>query len=782
MFMYLLLILSVLSLISAGVTLYLVFQHYLFVQGTSDISLAAIFLCCLIVCLILMILSLSTRLRKSSPATMLEFPDSDPQSLEAIIESRTKSLNYALDRLDDAQMMADIGNFTWHLDSGAVTCSKNMYRLLKYDYGKELDMDLIDDKVIHPDDLNILTEWIDDGVQSEMIELGTREHRLICKGGETIWVQTRAKINYENSEPAQVFGSVQNITSLRNAELAEQERKDKVILYQETLASFIRHPKFIKMQYDELISDVTKIISQTLDVSRVSVWLFETRDQGAVINLVNLWNDETKQHYHDIVLSEHDFPSYFRALNEIRVLKYDDVYNEPEVAEFAKSYFPQNNITSMMDVPFYQSGELAGVICLEHTVVPRHWTLEEQSFLLSIAEVVTIFYESKRRTEVENALRHAEKVEAMGQLTGGIAHDFNNMLGVIMGYSELLVSTLEHGSKEEKFAKQIKAASNRGARLTSNLLSFSRKKPLDQREINLANVLNEQRELIQKTLTVAIDITFDIPEKVWSAYLDQSNLEHAILNLCINAQHAMEHVNSPQLSFKLQNQTIPKHDSEVLNIMSGDYVVMSVQDNGCGIADQQLSKIFDPYFSTKGDKGTGLGLSQVYSFIQEEHGAITVESSLNGGTIFKLYFPRFVVSEEQTEADNTVLSDLNAYRGKEKIAIVDDEEAICHMACEILNKFGYQTISFMSGSAALAYLESNNADIVVTDVLMPQMDGFELCSILNDKYPDLKVQLMSGYAESTNTRLVDERTLKTLIQKPFTPFDLLKAIRDLLDQ
>ena len=792
MFIYFLLVLCVLILVSAGVTLYLAFRYELpeelytqlfssTAEGMSGVSIAVILLSCSIICLILMVLILSARQKQANTENNPDLTGSNAESLEAIIESRTKSLNYALERLDDAQMMADIGNFTWHLDNDAVTCSKNMYRLLKYEYGKELDIDLIDDKVLYPDDLKIITEWIDDGVQSEITELGTREHRLIRKDGEIIWVQTRARINYENGKPAQIFGSVQDITSLRNAELAEQERKDKVILYQETLASFIRHPKFIKMQYDELIGDVTKIISQTLDVSRVSVWLFETRETGAVIDLVNLWNDETKQHYHDIVLSENDFPSYFKALNEIRVLKYDDVYSEPEVAEFAESYFPENNITSMMDVPFYQSGELAGVICLEHTAAARHWTLEEQSFLLSIAEVVTIFYESKRRTEVENALKHAEKVEAMGQLTGGIAHDFNNMLGVIMGYSELLVSTLEDDSKEQKFAKQIQAASNRGARLTSNLLSFSRKKPLDQREINLAKFLNEQRELIQKTLTVAIDISFDMPNKIWSAYLDQSNLEHAILNLCINAQHAMEEVSNPRLSFKLFNQTVPKHESEVLNIMSGDYVVLSIQDNGCGIAEEQKSKIFDPYFSTKGDKGTGLGLSQVFSFIQEEHGAITVESSEGEGAIFKLYFPRFVVTEEASDTDVKPVTDLNAYRGIEKVVIVDDEEAICNMACEILRNFGYECVCFTSAASALKYFESDTADMVLTDVLMPQMDGFELCSILQQKYPELKLQLMSGYAESTNTRLVDEKTLKALIQKPFAPADLLKAIRELLD-
>ena len=789
---FILLIICIVILLSAGSTLYFALRYELpedlFQQlfafttdGMTDVSLAIVLAGCAILCLIAMVVLLA--MKKQATATGDE-PDphsSDAGTLEAIIQSRTESLNNALDSLDDAQIMADIGNFRWDLDTNKFVSSKNMHRLLKYDLETDVNFELVQNTIFHPSDSDIVSQWISSGIKNRSVDLGSIEHRLICLDGEIIWVRSRVKIDYEGDRAKQVIGSIQNITAIRDAELSEQMRKDKIILYQETLASFIRHPLFLKMQYDELIDDLTKIVSETLDVSRVSVWSYEKHDSGAVIDLVNLWNSQTRQHTHDMVLSEADFPSYFSALNEIRVLKYDDVYSEPEVAEFTGSYFPENNITSMMDVPFYQSGELAGVICLEHTAAPRHWTLEEQSFLLSIAEVVTIFYESKRRVEVEAALKHTEKVEALGQLTGGIAHDFNNMLGVIMGYSELLVSTLAPESEGYGFAKQIQAASNRGARLTSNLLSFSRKKPLDQREIDLVKFLTAQRELIQKTLTVAVDINFMLPSAIWPAYIDQSNLEHALINLCINAQHAMEHMSNPQLVLHLRNETLSDSDSELLNVTSGDYVVLSIKDNGCGMTKEQVNKIFDPYFSTKGDKGTGLGLSQVYSFIQEEKGAITVNSEVGVGTTFNMYFPRFKSEEEQVQPNDDLIADLNQYRGFEKIVVVDDEMAICGMASEILTKFGYKTETFTSAVSAIEYLKNYDADMVLTDVLMPQMDGFEFCSIINQEYPHVKVQLMSGFADTNNTNLVDEDTLNALLPKPFSPIDLLKAVRELLD-
>jgi signal transduction histidine kinase/CheY-like chemotaxis protein len=463
------------------------------------------------------------------------------------------------------------------------------------------------------------------------------------------------------------------------------------------------------------------------------------------------------------------------------VLIYDDVYDEPEVAEFTKDYFPSNNITSMLDAPFYKAGKLAGVICLEHVDTPRVWTLEEQSFVISLADILTIVYESKRLAEVESSLKHAEKMEALGKLTGGIAHDFNNMLGVVMGYSDLLVNTLDQSDPSYKYAKQIQKASQRGAKLTTNLLSFSRKKVVQQEEVDLAEFLLGQKELIQKTLTVAVNINYEIDKESWPVWIDKSEMEHALLNMCINAMHATETEESPEITIRLLSVHLASEQTQDIGLTPGDYVLLEFIDNGCGIPADNIGHIFDPFYTTKGEKGTGLGLAQVFSFMKAGNGGIYVNSELGQGAHFSLYFPRHYnqaeldlsVSEKSLSADQLT--------GREHILIVDDEVALSDLAAEILGDQGYKTTTLHSAVDALKFLETHSVDLVLTDIVMPEMDGYVFASTILDKYPTMKIQLMSGYSSNQTKSMVSQVLLDNIIRKPFQPKELLEKVRRLLD-
>lgn len=604
-----------------------------------------------------------------------------------------------------------------------------------------------------------------------------------AKDGSYYWIFSTVSAIKDKDDEIIGYKAVRiNINDLKEAEFREIERRERVAHFNETIAKLSRHESFITQDYSELLLKITKTVSQTLDVARVSIWTFDHDDEGSFIHLSNLWDKKESRYNKNLILHSKDFPAYFNVLAEDRLLNYDDVYKEPNLIDFHESYFPENNIVSMMDSPFYQSGQIAGVICLEHTGELRHWRLDEQAFLLSVSDILTIIYESAKRLETEQSLRHSEKLEALGNLTSGIAHDFNNLLGIVMGYSEILVKKLEDEPALMKYANQIHAASLRGAKLTTNLLSFSRKKNIKKELFSISDFVTQHTDMIQKTLTVAIQVTNDCEPSDWQVHLDLSDLEHALLNLCINSMHAMDEVESPEVRLSTSNRSVSDLLGNKLGITPGEYSVLSISDNGCGIEPHLLSKVLDPFYTTKGDKGTGLGLAQVNAFMKRSKGAMDIESTMGMGTIVSLYFPRIIggsitATEINQETDTPVKKGNN-----EIILIVDDETDVCMMTSEILSGHGYKTHTVQSAIDALTYLQKNQVDLILTDIVMPQMDGYLFTAKVNKLYPDIKIQLMSGYSENNDDSMIDQHLLEELLPKPFEPEALLRQITRTLNK
>ena len=238
----------------------------------------------------------------------------------------------------------------------------------------------------------------------------------------------------------------------------------------------------------------------------------------------------------------------------------------------------------------------------------------------------------------DEQLRRSQKLEALGKLTGGIAHDFNNILGIVLGYSELLMSHLKDNDQLIQYAKHIFDAGERGQKITQKLLSFKHNKTAQAEVININDVLKNQQSVLQKLLTTRIKLLLQMDEQLWTTSLDKSDLEDALLNMCINAMHAMP--DGGELVLKTQNIKLDTSGAGAFNVPAGQYAGISVKDNGAGMSQQTQKRIFDPFFTTKGEKGTGLGMSQVYSFIERSEGDISVNSVLGEGTEILLYFPR----------------------------------------------------------------------------------------------------------------------------------------------
>ena len=399
------------------------------------------------------------------------------------------------------------------------------------------------------------------------------------------------------------------------------------------------------------------------------------------------------------------------------------------------------------------------------------------SILTGIRDLSNVRAAEKENARLQHELHQSQKMDALGKLTGGIAHDYNNMLGVIMGYSDLLYTALTDQPKLARYAQQIHHASKRGAKLTHKLLAFARHDAFNARSVDLNTLIRSQQDMLEKTLTVRIKLKTSLAPDLWPIWIDESEMEDAILNISINSMHAIE--GNGLLTISTCNKSLNETDVLSLGVPPGDYVLLSISDTGCGMDEETRGKVFEPFFSTKGEMGTGLGLSQVYGFVKSNNGAIKVYSEPGHGSEFTLYFPRHSDSNDLThQQSNNQYEDVS---GTETILVVDDEPAILNLSCEILSQHGFVAMKANSASEALEILEHQPVDLILSDIIMPDMNGYQLAAVIREKYPEIKVQLASGYSDIKNVDMVDNDLQNNILLKPFNIQKLLRRIRTLLD-
>ena len=413
---------------------------------------------------------------------------------------------------------------------------------------------------------------------------------------------------------------------------------------------------------------------------------------------------------------------------------------------------------------------------ISNTAAPiRNESNDIQGMVLVFNDVTEQYELKKAKQESDERLLRVQKMDALGKLTGGIAHDFNNILGIIIGYSELLKLSLDSDKNLQKFAEEINHAGERGANLTRKLLSYSRPQMSEDEIVNINNLLLERKDMIEKALTARIKFTYDLEPSLWSVSINSGELEDAIVNISINAMHAME--NGGSLTITTKNIQLKDLDLLELNVDSGDYVEITFSDTGCGMSKEVQEKIFDPFFTSKGDKGSGLGLSQVHNIIYGHYGVIKVKSEIGVGTCFSIYLPR------SPEIDNAVYNEElpSTERGGngKVILIVDDEPALRNLAKEIFEKNGYKTFLANSGYDALNILKNETVDLLFSDIVMPGMDGYELASIVQRDFPGVKIQLASGYDDNIQNK--GGALEKNMLRKPYTAKDVIKFVEKLFN-
>jgi PAS domain S-box-containing protein len=397
---------------------------------------------------------------------------------------------------------------------------------------------------------------------------------------------------------------------------------------------------------------------------------------------------------------------------------------------------------------------------------------EPEEVLELIAEDIT------DRRQLEEQLRQAQKMDAVGRLAGGVAHDFNNLLMVINGYTEVLLEQLDKDSEMHHKVESIQQAADRAATLTRQLLAFSRKQLLELKVIDVNSVIADMERLLRPLIGENIELVTRLSSQAGHTRADAGQLEQVIMNLVVNAKDAMPE--GGKLTVQSADVTVRQNFSEHRFIQPGRYAVISVSDTGHGMDKETQSRIFEPFFTTKEKgKGTGLGLSTVYGIVKQSNGYVFAESQVGVGTVFYVYLPRV---EESAEESSPVKAQPNEAGGCETVLLVEDEESVRELVRLTLSSRGYKVIEAENGECGLRAAESfkQHIDILITDVVMPGIGGRELAKKLLSLRPDMSVLYLSGYTEDA---VVTQGTLgprTAFLQKPFTLLNLAKKVREVI--
>ncbi|MDC7220901.1 MAG: ATP-binding protein [Spirochaetales bacterium] len=385
----------------------------------------------------------------------------------------------------------------------------------------------------------------------------------------------------------------------------------------------------------------------------------------------------------------------------------------------------------------------------------------------------------EERERLEEHYKQTQKMESIGRLAGGVAHDLNNLLTPILLCGDFLDSQTEEGDPDKEYINGILEAGTKARDLVAQLLTFSRKAPLEYKVLDVNTLISHFEKLLRRTIRENIKITMNLNEGLFPVYADRGQLEQIILNLSVNAQDAM--VDGGTLSIETRNIYLDSsYAEENPDVTPGNYVMLAICDTGAGIPKEVRSKIFDPFFSTKGDMGTGLGLSTVYGIIKQHKGTVWVYSEENVGTCFKVYLPEYESSGGAAEAEREDQI-LPAAEGHEYILVVEDNKQVRELTVKILLEQSYKVLSAENSIEALKILtnKENTVDLLLSDVILPGLNGKELYDNAKQIRPDLKVLYMSGYTD--NIISFTEESADHFIQKPFSRMDLIRKIRSLLD-
>ena len=662
-------------------------------------------------------------------------------------------------RLQLAQDAAGIGTWDWDLRTGDVRWSPEEFKLFGVDPATARpDTAAPDEEAIagagivtgeifraclHPDDRRRV-----DAEFRAAIAMGgllETEFRVVRSDGVR-WMVARGKVVADRADiPVRLIGVNWDVTERRAAETALREMNETLELRvrertAQLAASEARHRAFFENAPEYLFL------------------LRATRDGTLVYDDVNPAAEQLYAAPRGALLG--------RTVREVL---------EPEWAAEIEGYAGECIVTGRRQQALVQRSFPAGPSRLIDLVVAPVPITEGQDRLVIVSgRDVT---ESKR---AEEQLAHAQRLEAVGQLTGGVAHDFNNLLTVVIGNLDFVKTRARDDEKLWRIADNAQRAAERGARLTAQLLAFARKQRLKPETVHVGRAIGDIRELVRRAIGETIKIRITVAQDLWSCHLDAAQFEAAILNLTINARDAMP--NGGTLTIRTVNKTVDRDRAKSLGLPPGDYVRVVVSDTGTGMSPEVMQRAFEPFFTTKPvGKGTGLGLSQLYGFIRQSGGTVTIESAFGEGTSVALYLPRTEAGAETGAAaaktdpsGHTAAAERPALPVGRTVLAVEDEGDVLQVIEASLGALGCRVVTARDGAEALRVLEGGGKiDLLFTDIVMPNgMSGVELARTAQRLHPGIKVLLTTGYARDVQ----NDGDEYDVIDKPYRRDELVQRV------
>ncbi|MCB0281249.1 MAG: response regulator [Calditrichae bacterium] len=538
--------------------------------------------------------------------------------------------------------------------------------------------------------------------------------------------------------------------------------------------------------WQEQCSEMLQRVINTIDISRAFLYKKDTFEGDEL--RFSLIFEETAQG----VSSLKDNPELKNLdLKELNLADWNNRYEKNQPVSGHATDIPSNiqkittksGIISFISLPIIIKKKLWGFIGFHETRKSRVWTEEEIEGLQILANTITAaisreFIETERK-QLEEQLLQAQKLEGIGQLAGGIAHDFNNLLTIILGYCQILNEQMPEANTFKKHILEIQNAGSRAADLTNQLLAFSRKQIIEPKVLNPVESLTNIKKMLNRLIGENIVIQSLLDESTSNIKIDPGQFDQIIMNLAVNARDAMP--NGGKLILETYNVKLePSYEDYHLSVKPGEYVLISVSDSGQGMDAETKSRIFEPFYTTKEvGKGTGLGLSTVYGIVKQAEGNIWVYSEPDKGTTFKIYLPAVTENPDVFEKNN--ISSVKT--GNETILIVEDEAGLRELLKSILKRYGYNIIVARDVEHALEITRNKDIffSLLITDVVMPVMNGQELAVKINKVYPDVKVLFVTGYTDNivVNQGIIKEGS--NILTKPFSIESLVKKVREVLD-
>ncbi|WP_370516205.1 PAS domain-containing protein [Novosphingobium sp. 18052] len=713
--------------------------------------------------------------------------ESSNAALIAEVTSRQQRQDEHERELDFALRAGRFGTWSIDFETGELTSSAACRAL----FGISADQDFsFDDRIasIHPDDRAANVAAIE---RTRTEGVGYDEtYRIRLPDGGTRWLSSRGQpfLNIEG-KPLRLAGVSSDVTDQHRSDLMRTALVQLGDVFRD-----IEDPADISYA-------AAKILGETLEVSRVGYGLIDPVLE--TITIERDWNAHGIQSLAG-TLQFRDYGSYIEDLKRGVDVIIADARLDARTVDGADA-LKAISAEAVVNMPLTEHGGLVALLYLNNATA-RDWPDDELAFVREVAERTRTATE-RRRAEMElaglaasleeqvedrtrallaaeEALRQSQKMEAVGQLTGGLAHDFNNLLTGITGSLEMIQTRLAQGRSADvdRYVQAAHGAARRAAALTHRLLAFSRRQTLAPKPTSVKDLVNGMADLIERTVGPSVQVEVVNAAGLWPVLVDPSQLENALLNLCINARDAMP--DGGKIMIETGNRWMDSRAAAERDMDPGQYVSLCVSDTGSGMATETIAKAFDPFFTTKPiGMGTGLGLSMIYGFTRQSGGQARIYSELGQGTMVCLYLPRHL-GEAQNEiaaVDTAPVTGQEARHG-ETVLVIDDEPTVRMLVVDILESLGYGVLEAADGPAGMKILDSGaRVDLLITDVGLPGgMNGRQVADAARLKRPGLKILFITGYAENAVLSHGHLDPGMHVLTKPFSMDAMGQRITDLL--